>query len=246
MSSGINYMNWGQRISLIISVLSFLVAFVGLTLSDSVSDLIEKADVLAIQDSTKLDGLADSNGYIDVLNFRNRGNVASKNINLVIDFESEVPVHKLLSDEDIGGADVDGRRLRVRMDRLSVSSRLKITMFSKSPIIYDASYIDDSGNHKVSVDNDTTQRSLIDMILLLVIIVSLLAIVWIYRRASESALIDTLQNHQKEIQESLREVRDEIGNIEVTVKEPYGSVTEEPIGSDKGFSQRLADLMNKI
>jgi hypothetical protein len=239
-------MNWGQRISLIISVLSFLVAFVGLTLSDSVSDLIEKADVLAIQDSTKLDGLADSNGYIDVLNFRNRGNIASKNINMVIDFESEVPDYKLSSDEDIGGTDVDGRRLRVRMDRLSVSSSLKITMFSKFPIIYDASYIDDSGKHKVSVDNDTAQRSLIDMILLLVIIVSLLAIVWIYRRASESALIDTLQNHQNEIQESLREVRDEIGNIEVVVKDPYGSVTAEPNGNDKGFSQRLADLMNKI
>jgi hypothetical protein len=73
-----------------------------------------------------------------------------------------------------------------------------------------------------------------------------LAIVWIYRRASESALIDTLQNHQNEIQESLREVRDEIGNIEVVVKDPYGSVTAEPNGNDKGFSQRLADLMNKI
>lgn len=246
MSSETNYMNWGYRISLIISVLSFLVAFVGLTLSDSVSDLIEKADVLATQDSTKLDGLADSNGYIDVLNFRNRGNVASKNINLVIDFESELPAYKLSSDEDIGGTDVDGRRLRVRMDRLSVSSSLKITMFSKFPIIYDASYIDDSGKHKISVENDTAQQSLIDIILLIVIIVSLLAIVWIYRRVSESALIDTLQNHQNEIQERLREVRDEIGNIEVVVREPGGSVVDGANNNDKGFSQRLADLINKI
>lgn len=246
MSSGTNHMSLGERISLAISVLSFIVAFVSLTLSDSMSDLIEKADVVATQESTKLDGLADSSGYIDTLNFRNRGNAASKNINLIVDFESEVPDYKLSSDEDIGKKDINGRRLRVRMDRLSTSSSLKITMFSKLPIVYEASYIDDSGNHKVSVNNDTAQRSLIDTILLLVIIGSLLGIVWIYRRASESALIETLQSHQNETQESLREIRDEIGNIEVIFKDSHDSATTEPDGNDKGINQRLADLINKI
>lgn len=246
MPSRTNYMNWGQRISLAIAALSFLVSFIGLTLSDSVSDLIEKADVVAIQDTTKLDGLADSSGYIYTLNLRNRGNAASKNINLVIDFEPNIPDYKLSSEEDIGKADISGRRLRVRMDRLSINSSLKIRMFSKLPIIYEASYIDDSGKHKVSPKSDTAKRSLVDTILLLIIIVSLLTIVWIYRRVSESALIETLQNHQNEIQERLREVRDEIGNIEVVVRDSSGSVTTDPDDNDKGFSQRLADLMNKI
>lgn len=246
MSSGTNHMNWGQRISLVIAVLSFLVAFVSLTLSDSMSDLIDKADVIAIQDSTKLDGLADLDGYIVTLNLRNRGNSASNNINFIISFKSEVPEYRLSSDEDIGETDIKDRRLKVSMDRLSVSSSLKITMFSKLPIIYDAFYIDDRGKHKISVSNDTAQRSLVDMILLLVIIVSLLAIVWIYRRASESALIETLQNHQNEIQERLREVLDEIGNIEVVVKNPYGSVTGEPDVNDKGLTQRIADLITKL
>ncbi|MDX8399097.1 MAG: hypothetical protein R8K20_02475 [Gallionellaceae bacterium] len=161
--------------------------------------------------------------------------------------KSKTPsIFELSSDEDIEEKEVNGRRLKVRMDRLSINSSLKITMFSELPISYDTSYIDDSGNHKVSINSDVAQRSLIDMILLLVIIVSLLAIVWIYRRASESALMETLQSHQNEIQERLREVRDEIGNIEVVVKDPNGAVSTEPDDNDKGISQRLADLMNKI
>lgn len=244
MSSGTNYMSWAERISLTISVLTFLVAFIGLTLSDSVSDLIEKSDIVATKDSINLNGLTDSSGYIDTLNLRNRGNAASKDMILIVEFESGIPDYEISSNEDVGKADVSGHRLRVRMDRLSINSSLSIKMYSMLPVSYEASYIDDSGNYKVTSNNGTNQRSLVDMILLLLVIVSLLAIVWIYRRASESALIEILENHQNEIQERLREVRDEIGNIEVVVKDTSGSVTTEP--DDKGVSQRLADWMNKI
>lgn len=243
MSSGTNHMSWGERISLTISVLTFLVAFIGLTLSDSVSDLIEKSDIVATQDSINLNGLTDSSGYIDTLKLRNRGNAASKNMILIIEFESGIPDYEISSNEDVGKTDVRGHRLRIRMDRLSVNSSLNIKMYSMLPVNYEASYIDDSGNYKVTSNNRTNQRSLVDMILLLLIIVSLLAIVWIYRRASESALIETLENHQNEIQERLREVRDEIGNIEVVVKDSSSSVTTEP--DDRGVSQRIADWMNK-
>lgn len=247
MSSGASYMNFGQKVSLTISVLGLIVAFTGLALSDGVSGLTKRADVVADWESTNLDGLADSPGYIDVLSFRNRGNAASKNVSLIINFDSEVPDYDLSSDEDIGEADIDGRRLKVRMERLSVGSNLKVSMFSRSPIVYDASYIDDSGNHKISInDNDTSRRSLVDFILLLVLIVSLLVIVWIFRRASESALMDTLESHHNEIQETLREVLDEIGNVEVAVKDSYGSSVTEPNGNDKGLSQRIAELMSKV
>ncbi|WP_083003203.1 hypothetical protein [Halomonas sp. GT] len=246
MSSETKNMNLAQKISLTISVLTFVVGFVGLTLSDSVSDLIEKVDIVVIQDSIKLDGLAESDGYINTLNLRNRGNASSTNMILIVDFESKMPDYNISSDEDLGETDISGNRLRVRMDRLSINSSLSIKMFSKFPISYEASYIDDSGNHKLYANKDTAQRSLVDMILLLIVIISLLIIVWICRKASENALIETLQNHQNEIQDRLREVRDEIGNIEVVVKDSPNSVTAETEGNDKGFSQRLSDFMNKI
>jgi hypothetical protein len=91
--------------------------------------------------------------------------------------------------------------------------------------------------------SELAQRSMLDMILILVIIVSLLAIVWIFRRASESVLMATLETHQSEIQIKLREVRDEISNIEVVVNEPSNTSTTELNDSDKGIVQRLADFI---
>ena len=206
-------MGLGERISLVVSILSFLVAFIGLTLSDSVSHLSNKADIVAVNDSIKLNQLINYSGYIDTLNLKNRGRSASKNIKLIIEFSVGIPKFELSSDEDIGNTEIKGHRLKIPLKRLSSNSNLKITMFSESPISYDAHYIDDSGNHKITMYNETSQRSLLDVILALIIVVSLLAIVWIYRRASESALMTTLESHQNEIQEKLREVRDEVLKI---------------------------------
>lgn len=246
MSSTVNNMGWGERISLTVSILSFLVAFIGLTLSDSVSKLSSKADIVVINDTVKLDSLINQSGYIEMLNLKNRGRSASKNVKLIVEFSVEIPKYELASDEDIGKPEVKGRRLNIPLERLSSNSSLKITMFSESPISYDLNYIDDSGNHKITMYRESAQRNILDMILLLVIIISLLAIVWIYRRASESTLMATLETHQSEIQVKLREVRDEIGNIEVVVNEPNNTSTTELNENDKGIGQRLADFINKI
>lgn len=235
-----------EKASLVVSFLSFLVAFIGLTLSDNVLDLSKQAEIVAFEDSIKLNSLTNSNGYIGTLNLVNRGNLASKNIKIIINFSAEIPKFELSSDEDIGKEEVKGHSLKIPLDRLSSNSNLKVTMFSKSPISYDVHYIDDSGNYKIMKYSDTVQRSLLDLILIIVIIVSLLAIVWIFRRASESALIDTLESHQNKIQESLREVRDEIGNIEVVVNEPSSLEATGADSNDKGFGQRLADFITKI
>ncbi|GAC25854.1 hypothetical protein GMES_3577 [Paraglaciecola mesophila KMM 241] len=246
MSSAVNQMGWGEKISLGVSILSFLVAFIGLTLSDSVSKISSKADIVATNDTIKLNSLINQNGYIETLNLKNRGRSASKNVKLIVEFFVEIPKFELTSDEDIGKPEIKGRRLKIPLERLSSNSNLKITMFSDSPISYDINYIDDSGNHKITMYRETAQRDMLDMILILVIIISLLAVVWIYRRASESALMATLETHQSEIQVKLREVRDEIGNIEVVVNEPNSSSTAELNESDKGIGQRLADFITKI
>lgn len=246
MSSTVNKIGWGERISLAVSILSFLVAFIGLTLSDSVSKISSKADIVVVNDTIKLDSLINQNGYIETINLKNRGRSASKNVKLIVEFSEEIPKFELTSDEDIGKPEVKERRLNIPLERLSSSSNLKIIMFSESPILYDLNYIDDSGNHKVTVYTESAQRNMLDMILLLVIIISLLATVWIYRRASESTLMATLETHQSEIQVKLREVRDEIGNIEVVVNEPNNASTAELNENDKGIGQRLADFITKI
>ena len=246
MSSKINKMDLGEKISLVISILSFLIAFIGLTLSDSVSNLSKKADIVAFEDSIKLNSLINSSGYISTLNLVNRGNAASKNIKLIIEYAVKIPKFELFSDEDIGEIEVKGYILKIPLDRLSNGSNVKIIMFSELPISYNAHYIDDSGNHNVATYREATKGSLLDVILLLIIIISLLAMVWIFRRSSESTLMDTLESHQNEIQEKLREVRDEIGNIEVIVNEPNNIVASGVDDSDKGIGQRLADLITKI
>jgi len=246
MSSAVNQMGWGERISLVVSILSFLVAFIGLTLSDNVSSISNKADIIAVNDTIKLNPLINQSGYIDTLNLKNRGRSASKNIKLIMEFSSEIPKYELSSDEDIGKPEANGRKLNIPLERLSSNSNLKIIMFSESPISYDVNYIDDSGNHKVMMYSEPAQRSMLDMVLILVIVISLLAIVWIFRKASESALMATLENHQNEIQVKLREVRDDIGNIEVVVNDPNNTSTTGLSENDKGIGQRLADFITKI
>jgi hypothetical protein len=56
----------------------------------------------------------------------------------------------------------------------------------------------------------------------------------------------TLETHQSEIQVKLREVRDEIGNIEVVVNEPNNTSATGLSENDKGIGQRLADFITKI
>jgi|CEGE01.1.fsa_nt_gi hypothetical protein len=246
MSSAVNQMSWGERISLVVSILSFLVAFIGLTLSDNVSSISNKADIIAVNDTIKLNPLINQSGYIDTLNLKNLGRSASKNIKLIMEFSSEIPKYELSSDEDIGNPEANGRKLNIPLERLSSNSNLKIIMFSESPISYDVNYIDDSGNHKLMMYSEPAQRSMLDMLLILVIVISLLAIVWIFRKASESALMATLENHQNEIQVKLREVRDDIGNIEVVVNDPNNTSTTGLSENDKGIGQRLADFITKI
>jgi len=246
MSLGTDKMGWGEKISLMISILSFIVAFVGLTLSENVSNLGSKAEIVSIEDSIKLKSLINADGYISITNLINRGTAASKEIKIIVNFKTSVPKYEVSSDEDIGEVEVKGSSLKVPLDRLSIGSNLKITMYSNSPISYDIHYVDDSGKHQILDGIKTKQRNLLDVLLLLVIIVSLLAIVWIYKRVSESSLINTLESHQNEIQEKLLEVRDEIGNIEVVVSEPNNGGSSEPGDSEKGIGQRLADFITKI
>tara|TARA_B100002019_G_C21247181_1_gene589034 strand:- start:326 stop:1066 length:741 start_codon:yes stop_codon:yes gene_type:complete len=246
MASGVNQMSWRERIYLLVSVLTFLVSFIGLALSESVSGLIAKPNIVAAQDSINLDKLTGSSGYIGILNLENQGDAASKSIVLIIDFESKIPDYTVTSDEVIGKTDISGRRLRVHMDRLSENSNLNFEMFSTSPISYEVSYIDDAGKNKINPNKSASQRSLLDMLFLILIIISLLVIVSMYRRASESALIETLQEHQSEIQERLREVRDEIGNIEVVVRDSPSAVSTKEDDNDRSVSQRLADFISKF
>ncbi|HFQ5049238.1 TPA: hypothetical protein ACGU7T_001254 [Vibrio vulnificus] len=243
MSSITKKMSLGERISLVVSILSFIVAFLGLTLSDGFLKLNNKADIVSVIDNIKLNTLTSQNGYIGVLNVMNIGEAASKNIKIIINFEYEVPKFEFFSDEDILDSEIKGRKLNISLERLSSDSNLKVVMYSDSPIKYGSNYIDDSGNHKIMNYTPSTQQSLMDVILVVVIIISLLVVVWIYRKASESALLEALEMHQNEIQVKLREVRDEIGNIEVVVNEPNNS-TATIRDNDKGIGQRLADFMN--
>ncbi|MGL5664632.1 MAG: hypothetical protein ACRDD9_00745 [Shewanella sp.] len=246
MSSTVNKFGWGERISLAVSILSFLVAFIGLTLSDNVSKISGKTDIIVINDTINLNSLINQNGYVETINLKNRGRSASKNVKLIIEFSTEIPKFELISDEDLGKPEVKGRRLNIPLERLSSNSNLKVNMFSESPILYDLSYIDDNGNNKITIYTESVQSNILDIILLLVIIISLLVTVWIYRRASESTLMATLEAHQNEIQVKLREVRDEIGNIEVVVNEPNSAPTTGLHENDKGIGQRLADFITRI
>lgn len=245
MSSIANKMGWGDKVTLLVSIIGLIISFFALALSDDLASVISKSEITASNDSISLVPLIEKKGYIDILNLKNKGNIASKNIKIIVEFSSGIPRFQLYSDEDIGKYEVLGERLSVPLERLSSNSSLKIAMFSENPISYVSSYIDDTGNHKVTMNKELSPRSFLEVLWVLVIIVSLLVIVWVYKRASESNLISTLVTHQNEVQVKLREIREEIGNIEVVVKEPSGLATSDDGDGAQGAIKRLSAYIMK-
>lgn len=238
MNAEYNKMKLSDKITLVLSILSFLVAFLGFIFSESILGLSKNVEIVSIKESTNLTPLTGDNGYLDTLVLKNEGNKTSKNIKLILTFIDKVPKFEILSDEDVVRKDVGKNKLQISLSRLANNSKLKLVMFSKSKLNYQLHYIDDEGKSEIVKYKDKAARSYWDVISMLVVVISMGLIVWIFRRASNSNLEEALERHQKDFQEKLREVKDEIGNIEITIT-PVSAVTAD----DKGFTQRLVDLI---
>lgn len=238
MNAEYNKMKLSDKITLVLSILSFLVAFLGFIFSESILSLSKNVEIVSIKDSTNLTPLTGDNGYLDTLVLKNEGNKTSKNIKLILTFIDKVPKFEILSDEDVVKKDVGKNKLQISLSRLANNSKLKLVMFSKSKLNYQIHYIDDEGKSEIIDYKDKAARSYWDVISMLVVVISMGLIVWIFRRSSNSNLEEALERHQKDFQEKLREVKDEIGNIEVTITPVNGATAD-----DKGFTQRLVDLI---
>jgi hypothetical protein len=246
MPSTIKNMSLGEKASLAISVLSFLVAFIGLTLSENITSIIQKATIVATDDSINLQPFINSKNHLKVLKITNHGNAASQNIKITIKFHQEIPKLEIISDEDIENKKLEGTNLNIYLSRFSSNSSLKIIMFSEKPISYESNYIDNSGNHTFEINKTHNTQNIADIIMLLIVTSSLLVIFWIYRKASETTLIEALRSQHNEMQEKIRELRDEIGNIEITVTNNQNITAPREQEINKGIGQRLADFMTKI
>ena len=89
-------MSLSEKTTLIISILSFLVAFISFVLSDSISDLSKTVEITSSKESTNLNSLTGKKGYIDTLVLRNIGNETSKNIKVIVTFLQNVPKYEVL------------------------------------------------------------------------------------------------------------------------------------------------------
>ena len=240
MPSGIKSMKTVEKATLCISVLSFVVAFISLALSDSVSSLFKKVEIVAFEESVELTSMVNEKSYLNVVKIINRGRMSSRNIQIIIDYNDKAPEVKASSDERIKSIETIGSSIRVALERLSSGSSLTISMLSDSQLTYKKYYIDD--NKKGSIVNalHIKQTSLYDLILLLIVIVSLLVMVWLYKRASEVEFSTRLDRFEREMQKEIRDVRDEIANIEVN--DNNGSAKEDSSNSSES-EERLSNFL---
>lgn len=238
-------MKLGEKLTLAISVLSFIVAFFSLALSESVSSFYSDAKIVATKETSNLKSLVGQEGYIGIINIFNRGLNASEKIKIVISFDSALPKYEIVSDEDISKEETTGNDIKIVLDRLSKDAKIKLTMYSKLPLSYSVQYIDNKGKGPVEIESTTKQENLKEIFLLLVTIISLLIIFYTLRKTSENSILEKLNLHQTELQKNISELRDEIGSIEISINEPSNNnipIIEE---ASKGFTQRLADFMLK-
>ncbi|MEL0639461.1 hypothetical protein V6260_02445 [Pseudoalteromonas aliena] len=243
MSTNYKRMSLSEKATLIISILSFLVAFIGFVLSDSISDLSKTVEITSSKESTNLNSLTGKKGYIDTLVLRNIGNETSKNIKIIVTFPQNAPKYEVLSDEDVLKQESNGKKLQISLDRFSNNSKIKLVMFSENTLYYQVHYIDDNGKNEVTKHTSFIKRSYWDVLSIFVVVISMGIIAWIFRRASENNLEEALENHQRDFQDKLREIKDEIGNIEITVTSTNGMPDDTGSSDAKGITQRLVDFM---
>ena len=236
-------MKISERITLIISILTFLVAFLGFIFSESILGLSKSVEIVSIKESTNLNSLIGENSYIDTFTLKNIGNTTSKNIKLILTFSREVPKYELLSDEDVVKQETDKHKLQISLHRLANNSKLKLVMFSENKLSYQTHYIDDNGKNQITEYSGAISRNYWDIISMFVVVISMGIIVWVFRRTSNSNIEVTLENHQRDFQKKLREIKDEIGNIEVTITPTNGIPTDTGGSDERGITQRLADLI---
>ena len=116
-------------------------------------------------------------------------------------------------------------------------------MFSEKTLHYQVHYIDDNGKNEVTKHTSFNKRSYWDVLSIFVVVISMGIIAWIFRRASENNLEEALDSHQRDFQEKLREIKDEIGNIEITVTSTNGIPADSATSDGKGITQRLVDFI---
>lgn len=238
-------MKLGEKLTLTISVLSFIVAFFSLALSESVSSLYSDAKIVATKETSNLKSLVGQEGYIGIINIFNRGLSASEKIKIVISFDSAPPKHEIVSDEDISKEETNGNDIKIVLDRLSKGAKVKVTMYSKIPLSYSVQYIDNKGKGPIEMDSPTKQENFKEIFLLFVTVISLLVIFYTLRKSSENSILESLNSHQTELQKNLSDLRDEIEGIEISINEPSNNNTPIIEEASKGITQRLADFMLK-
>ncbi|MDO6428152.1 hypothetical protein Q4489_14120 [Thalassotalea sp. 1_MG-2023] len=243
MAANNNKMKLSEKITLIVSILSFLVAFLGFIFSESILGLSKSVEVISITESTNLNSLTSENGYIDTLTLKNIGNKTSKDIKLILTFSREVPKYELFSDEDVVKKEAGKHKLQISLNRLANNSKLKLVMFSENKLSYQTHYIDDNGKSEITEFSGVTSRNYWDVLPMFVVVISMGVIVWIFRRTSNSNIEAALESHQRDFQEKLREIKDEIGNIEVTITPTSGIPTDTGGSDERGITQRLVDLI---
>ena len=119
-------------------------------------------------------------------------------------------------------------------------------MHSKSQDVKKITYIDDSGNKEIVFGVVTKEFNLFNLVLLIIMLISLFVIIWIYKRISENYLEKTLEYHQNQMEEKLREIKNEISNIEITVNPPAQGNIGFQEHSITNLTRRLGEFINNV
>jgi hypothetical protein len=235
-----------DRITVLLSTLALIVSVIVLCISEDARSIYKGPELSLSKDYVDLKKVGGGSGYVGFAKIENKGGASSEKLKLIISFDGAIPKYDVQSDEDVGGVVVKDKDVRVSLDRLSSNASVNISMYSGSPFLYSVKFVDDSGGGEVGGFGGVKSINLINVFFIFLMIVSLLFLLRVFKRVSEADLKLLLENHHASICKDLRDVRNEIGDIEVFVNAAGTSQSTEPALRSKGVAQRLSEFMGKI
>lgn len=214
-------MKAGEKIAIVVGVLSALVALAVLILGDNVLRLAYKPDIYLNTDSVSLGGLGATKEHVRLFDFYNSGTGTSTNIKVVAKFESADVKFKAESDEEIKSSVLKDSAVEVSLDRLSPRSHVKIYAVSKNNnSLTDVYYIDDNGKSKIDPERiDDVKDQWIRVFAILTVLFIICVIVWLLARRFERRIFSELALKNLVLSERINELKADIADLGISLEE---------------------------
>jgi hypothetical protein len=246
-------MKYSEKINSVLAVLTFIIAFLTFTLSDSFSRALGEAELIIHEENVSLKDLGFTNGFINIIHIQNLGTASSEQTTLSLTYVSEIDKIKVFSDMNYQINVSDKKNYKISLERFPENSSVKVMTHTDKKVDYKAFYIDKKGKHQLTKNRFNADLKLFDISLVIVMLISIFWIFYIFKRSSETKLSNSinenknnLQDYQNGLISEIRALKDDINNIEIIINDSsliQPSDTEDKKGMT--FQSRLVNFINQ-